>query len=394
MMPEKLKVLILGGGFGGVKTALELAGHPHFAVTLISDSANFRFYPALYRAATGGSAVASSIPLAEIFAGKNVELIHDSAKKLERENKNVICASGAAYGFDILVIALGTLTNYFDIKGLKEYSYGIKTLEEAQKLRQHLHERICDERKPDLNYVVIGGGPTGVELAGALPAYIKHVIKQHKLPKKNVNVDLVEAQPRLLPSMSRHYSIAVQKRLRRQGVKIYPNQKVEAETADQLMVSGHSIASHTVIWTAGVTNHPFLSGNKLKMNEHGKVAVNELLQAEEDIYVIGDNAATPYSGLAQVAIRDALFISNNLKRLVAGQAPLPYRPKRPIYVVPVGPHWAAVAMGKTEIYGLAGWLLREAADFVAYHDLEPWWKASKHWLAENTNEENCPACSN
>lgn len=392
MSSEKQKVLILGGGFGGVKTALELAGQPHYDVTLLSDQPNFRYYPALFHAATGGDLKAASIPLGEIFASKNVKLIHDSAKTLDRENKEVHCLSKKSYNYDILVIALGSVTNYFGIKGLREYSYGLKTIEDARELRAHLHELICDTGKPDLNYIVIGGGPTGVELAGALPAYLKHVMKRHKLPQKNLHIDLVEAESRLMPRMSRHYSSAVRKRLQRLGIKIYTNQKVEAETAEGLMVGGHSIASHTVIWTAGVTEHPFLSANRFDFGEHGRVKVNELLQAEEDIYVIGDNAGTKYSGLAQTALYDGSFVSSNLKRIARGQRPKSYKPRKPVIIVPVGRRWAAVAWGKFEVYGWLGWTLRRVADLVGYHDLEPWWPAYKHWSAEDQPSDTCPIC--
>lgn len=393
MDSEKTKVLILGGGFGGVKTALELADNRHFSVTLISDQTNFRYYPALYHAATGGSALASSIPLSEIFADKDVKVVHDSAKKLDRLANKVECSSGKSYNYDILVVALGVVTNYFGIKGLKKYSYGIKTLQDAYELRQHLHQLIVDEQKPDPNYVVIGGGATGVELAGALPSYLKHIMQKHGLAQKRLHVDLVEAEARLMPSMPRSYSLAVQRRLRRLGVEIHLNQRVEAETADKLLLSGRPIASHTVIWTAGVTNHPFLATNKFKLNEHGKAIVDELLQSEEDIYIIGDNAGTRYSGMAQTALHDALSISDNLQRLAKGERPRPYKPRMPIYITPAGPRWAAVQWGSMHIYGRAGWLLRKTADLIAYHDLQPWWLAYKHWAAANSSAETCPLCA-
>lgn len=391
-MAYKQKVLILGGGFGGVKTALELSNHPAFDITLISNQPNFRYYPSLFHAATGGSPQASNIPLSEILKGIDVKLIHDSSKRINRSSRKVECASGKKYSYDILVIALGVVTNYFDIKGLKEYSYGIKTLEDAKKLRDHLHQSIVDKKESQLDYVVIGGGPTGVELSAALPLYLKHIIKRHKLPKKKIHVDLVEAESRLMPRLSSHYSVAVQKRLRSLGVKLYLGQKVEAETAEALMVSGHPIASHTVIWTAGVTNHPFLPANGFKLNEHGKATVNELLQAEDGIYVVGDNADTPYSGMAQTALYDGKFVAKNLILLASGKQPQPYRPRRPVYITPAGRYWAAVQWGGFQVYGWLGWILRRAADFVGYHDLEPWWPAYRHWKAEDELEESCPIC--
>jgi len=291
------------------------------------------------------------------------------------------------------VVALGVVTNYFGIKGLEKYSYGIKSQAEAQELRNHIHKILLDEGKPDINYIVIGGGPTGVELAGALPSYIKHVMKKHQLPEKRLHIDLVEAAPRLMPRMPKSYSKAIQQRLHQLGVKLYLGQAVQAETADGLMVSGHNIASHTVVWTAGVTNHPFFKTNNFNLTEHGKVAVSKTLQTEDDIYVIGDNADTPYSGMAQTALYDAKYLAENLKRQAAGKKLRAYKPKKPVYVTPVGPNWAAVVWSGVHIYGWLGWLLRSAADFVGYHDYEPWWTASKHWLAEYQDVDVCPVCA-
>jgi len=391
--PKKQKILILGGGFGGIKTALELADNPRFEVTLLSDRRDFRYYPLLYRSATGGSRVASSIPLTEIFEGKDLSITQDEATGLDRNQKTIKGKSGKSYSYDLLIVALGVVTNYFGIKGLKEYSYGIKTLEDAHELRDHLHKQLVDEQKPDLNYVVIGGGATGVELAGVLPGYIGHIMKRHGLPKRQVEVDIVEAKERLIPDMNERYSRALAKRLSKLGVELHLDQRVEAETADSLVVSGNLIRSRTVIWTAGVTNHPFLKHNGFTLSDRSKAVVNENLQTEPDIYIIGDNADTPYSGLAQTALRDGLYVSDNIKRRAAGKSPLPYKPKRPAYVTPCGNWWAAVSWGSLQLYGLPGWFLRRVADFIGYHDLEPWWKASKHWLADNDREESCPICA-
>lgn len=391
MAEKKIKVVVLGGGFAGIKVALELSGDPQVRVSLISDQDNFRYYPTLYRTATGGNEIASNIPLVEIFKKKPVKIINDSIKTVDREAKKV--SGKESYSYDILVVALGVVTNYFGIKGLDKYSYGIKSQQEAQELRDHIHKILLDEGKPDVNYIVIGGGPTGVELAGALPSYIKHVMKKHQLPEKKLHIDLVEAAPRLMPRMTPSYSKAIQRRLRKLGIKLYLGQAVQDETAGELIVSGHPIESHTVVWTAGVTNHPFFSANKFNLVDHGKVAVSRTLQTEEDIYVIGDNADTPYAGMAQTALHDATFLANNLKRRIASKKMRAYKPKKPIYVTPVGPGWAAVVWNNMHIYGWFGWLLRSAADLRAFHDYEPWWTASKHWIAEYEDQPNCPVCA-
>lgn len=385
--------MVLGGGFGGIKAALELAGHRRYSVALLSDHPDFRYYPTLYRTATGGSRQASSIPLAEIFRDKEVRLIDDRVKKLDRDQKTVSGASGKSYKYDILIIALGVVTNFFGIRGLDKYAFGIKTNEEARRLRNHLHQQLADDKKPDLNYVIIGGGPTGVELAGALPGYLRHIMHRHGISQRAVHVDLVEAAPRLVQRMPKTYSRAIERQLRKQGVKLYLGQSVQAETADALMVSGHSIASHTVIWTAGVTNHPFLKAGGFDLTDHGKALVDRYLSASPDVYVIGDNADTPYSGMAQTALYDGRFVAANLKRMAEGRLPKPYRSKTPIYVTPVGPRWAAVLWHGLHLYGWLGWALRGAADFLGYHDYEPWWSAGKHWMAEARKEEECPICT-
>lgn len=392
---QKKKVLILGGGFGGVKVALNLCESPAYDVTLLSDKTEFKYYPALYRAATGADHRGSIIPLTDIFVGKPVTLLHEKAEKLDRATNTVVTASKKKVPYDILVVALGSVTNYFGIKGLKEFSYGIKSIEEAEELKQHLHQQMLDEKKPDLNYVVIGGGPTGIELAGALPHYLRWIMKHHGIKDRKINIELIEASPRLVSRLPRDISAAITRNLRREGVKVHTNQRVQAETADELIVNGRSIKSHTVIWTAGMSSNAFLTDNAFTL-EHGKVPVDEFLRAKnepaENIYVIGDNALTEYSGMAQTALYDAVFLAENLKRLAHGGVPKVYRPKRPVYVLPAGEHWSAVLWSGVRIYGLVGWALREAADWIGYHDVEPWWKASEIFLEEAQGEESCPVC--
>ncbi|HEY9715655.1 MAG TPA: FAD-dependent oxidoreductase, partial [Chroococcales cyanobacterium] len=297
----KSKVLIVGGGFGGVKAALELCDDDRFEVTLLSDRTDFRYYPTLYHVATGGKRANSSIPLHSLFEGKTITLMQGVAKTLDRKAKAIVTETGQKVPYDTLILALGVVTNYFGIEGLEQYSFGIKSQDEAERLKEHLHQQLTSEHKPDLNYVIVGAGPTGIELAGALPSYLHRIMENHGIEHRAIHVDLIEAAPRLLPRLPQDTSRMVQRQLKRLGVKLYVGQAVQGETADELIVNGKPIRSHTVIWTAGVTNHPFFKDNGFSLLNRGKVATDIYLQTDPDIYVIGDNANTPYSGMAQTA---------------------------------------------------------------------------------------------
>lgn len=389
----KHSVVIVGGGFGGIKAALLLEKDPRFKVTLVSDKTHMRIYGALYQTATGGSRRVSAIPLSEIFAGKAVHVLQDKVVSLNRAQKSLKTEIGHNLHFDALILAMGVKTNYFGIKGLEEYSFGIKSLEEAEELKAHLHKQLVTDGKQDLSYVVVGGGPTGVELAGELPSYISRIARQHGLPKRRVHVDIIESSPRLLPRLPKDVSLMVARHLRKLGIKVRLKTVVQAQSADALMVNQKPIQSHTVIWTAGMSNNPFFAAQGFQLTKNGKVRVDHFLQAEPGIYTIGDNADTPYSGMAQTALYDGQFVAENLIRLADSEDPKPYVAKKPVYVMPAGPRWAAVLWGKVRLYGWPGWVLRRLADLVAYHDYEPWQMALQRWAADDDKEESCLVCT-
>jgi NADH dehydrogenase len=390
---KRKHALIIGGGFAGVKAALELARHDSFDVTLISDRPNFHYYPTLYHTATGGPVAESSIPLKMLFKDTRVKLVQAKADHLNREKKTIKTGDGKVYTYDTLLLALGSVPNYFGIKGIQDYAYSINTPEEARKFKNHLHEQLTAAHRPDLNYVVVGAGPTGIELSGALPHYLKEVMKAHGIKHRAIHVDLIEAAPKLLPRLPKAMSRAVARRLRKQGVKLYLSQSVEGETADALMVNGKPIQSHTVVWTAGATINPFFLANNFKLSPRRKVEIDGFLQAEPDIFVLGDNAETQFSGMAQTALYDAKFVSHNLIRREEGELMETYKSKEPIYVIPAGPGWAAVLWGKKQLYGRVGWILRSLADLRAYADYEPWWRAGEQWMTELETEEDCTICA-
>lgn len=389
---SKEKILIVGGGFGGVKAALELAEDNNFEVTILSNEDTFRYYPTLYHIATGGSRQNAQIPLRSIFEGKNINIKQGEAISLDRKTKTITTNAKEVYPYDTLILALGVVTNYFHIPGLEELSYGVKSIPDVEKLKAHLHQQLIDDHKPDLNYVIVGAGPTGIELSGALPAYLNSLMKLHKIEKRSIHIDLVEAAPRLLPRLPKDTSRMIKKRLQRMGVKIFLGQVVQGETANELNVSGKPIQSHTVIWTAGTANNPFFSNNNFIITANRKVATDIYLQAEENIFVIGDNANTPFSGMAQTALHDGKFVALNLKRRQQNKSMKSYVAYQPTTIIPVGEGWASVTKGNLRAYGKLGWMLRQSADAIAFHDYEPWIQAGRQWLTYYGHEETCPVC--
>lgn len=377
-------VVIVGGGFGGVKAALELSRDDRFGVTLISDREYFQYYPALYRTATGGLNAQSQIPLKTIFAGKPVDVVIDAATAVDSRAKVITTKSGRKFEYDDTIFALGVVTNYFGIKGLEEFSFGMKSIEEIKELKTHIKAQLLDPKEPEMRLVVVGGGPTGIELAGALPSYLHKLMQVNGIDAKRrkVRVDLVEGAPRLMPRMPKSTSRAIARRLKTLGIDLHLGKPVEGETAEGLNVGGKTIISNTVIWTAGMANSPFFRANNFAFGPRGKVAVNVYLQADDNLYVIGDNANTPYSGMAQTALYDGEFVAKNLIRKQDGKDLRAYKPKKPVYVTPVGEGWAAAMWGKFEFFGMSGWLLRQAADARAFASLEPFTRAAKQWFTE------------
>lgn len=386
-----MHITIVGGGFGGVRAALKLAKDKTNKITLITDKSEFTYYPALYSAATGHSHLESWVSLGTIFAGiMNVNVVIDPAVSIDPAKKQVKGKSGKTYSYDKCILALGVVTTYFGIEGLDVYSYGIKSHDEIMRLKQHLYHEIAENHEIDKHYVVIGAGATGVELSAALGSYIKRLCEHYGMPQKKIRINLIEAAPRVLPHMSKQISEKVRKRLRKLGVSVQTGKRVEKATADEIMVGGKPLKSHTVIWTSGVTNHPFYKENNsvFKFAPNHRIVVDQYMRAAPDIYVIGDNAATPYTGLAQTALHDAIFVAKNIQREKKDRRPKDYKAVKPPVVVPVGERWAVFEWHKLRLYGWIAACIRRAADFIGYHDILPLGQALGVWRAGRVMEDN------
>jgi NADH dehydrogenase len=388
-----VRVVIVGGGFGGVKAALSLANKKNIDVKLISDQNYFEYHAALYRSATGRSPLEVTIPLKDFFEyAKNIEVIQDLITDIDSSSNSVIGESGSNYKYDKLIMAIGNVTEYYGIKGLNKFSYGIKTIHEALKLKREIHEQLINNNI-ERNYVVVGAGASGVELSAELASYLKRVRKKHGV-NKNFRVDLIEAQSKIMSRMPSKFSEKITVRLKKLGVKLLTNKSVMSETIDTLELPNRSISTSTVVWTAGITNNKlFKKFPKIfKLGRLGRVEVDKYLCTNNNIYVIGDCASTEFSGMAQTAIYDASFVCKNLIRLSKHRPQIEYKAKKPIYAIPVGPRWATILWGNTVIDGRAGWVLRRLADLRLYLTFLPNSKALTVWRYGFVDQEVCEIC--
>ncbi|HEX6257918.1 MAG TPA: FAD-dependent oxidoreductase [Candidatus Saccharimonadales bacterium] len=389
-----MRIVVVGGGFAGVKAAKELAKDSTFQITLISDQDYFLHHATLYATATGRSRKESVIPLVDIFARyKNVTVVKDSIETIDVERR-LLNGKVGSYNYDNAILAMGVVTTYFGISGLAEHSYGIKTLNEVDNFKRHLHDELVEDKHMDKNYVIVGAGPTGVELAGALRTYLREIATAHRIKRAAVHLSLVEAAPRVLPRMSKVASKAVTAQLRRIGIRVLVNKKVEAQTDDNVIIDGRTIPSQTVVWTSGVTNHPFFAANQFafRIANNGRIEVDKHMRAAKNVYILGDNAATPFTGTAMTALHDARFIARYFKALVHS-LPLPsYTPKEYPVTVPVGGNWAIFESSHIRITGILGAILRRLAEFKGYKSLLPFHRAFRAWRARYERAEDCPLC--
>lgn len=386
-----MNITIVGGGFGGVRAALELAKDKKNQITLITDRPDFQYYPALFSTATGYRHLQSWVPLGVVFSGRpNIKVVLDTVTKIDPASKTLTGKAGATYKYKTCIIAVGMVTTYFGIKGLDKIAHGIKSADEIKRLKQSIYTDIVENRKLDKRYIVVGAGPTGVELSASLGTYIRRLCKKFNVRDHSLRVDLIEAAPRVLPRMSEKASKKVEKRLKKLGVSVHTGKVVESATDEGIVVSGRNIKSRTIIWTSGVANNPLFANNAehFSLAKNGKVEVDEYMSAGKDLYVIGDNASTPYSGLAQTAMHDALFVVNNLERLEKGKAPKVYKAVQPPSVVPVGHRWAIFEWHGIAIGGVFASMLRRMADLIGYSDILPFGHALGVWRASYELEDD------
>jgi NADH dehydrogenase len=374
-------IVIVGGGFAGIEVAKTLIRkNADVKITIVSKNKNFEYYPALYKLVIGTLPIEVSVPLHVIFK-KSVEIVEATYTGLVQERQVIKLENGKEIAYDFLVLALGSETNYFNIKGLSDLSFSFKSVKEALRLKQYFCDLFSrsknltrEELVSMLHILIVGGGPSGVELAGDLRHYLTSLAVKSAVDPSLVTIDLIEASNRVLQTLPQKVSNSAEARLREMGVNIFVNRAVQGQDIEEVVLKDMKMGSQTVIWTAGTRiNTAFTEIPGVVFDERKRIKVSPYLSLPNDnrIFIAGDGAGTPYSGLAQTAIHNGKYIGKQIANIIAGKETEIYKPKKPSFVVPIGDYWALFSSGNFLMKGFLPWLLRSAIDFRYFTSIVP-----------------------
>jgi len=363
------KVVILGAGFGGLTAARALDSIAD--VTLV-DRHNFQtFLPLLYQVSTAGLAADHvAYPVRGALRKTKVKFRMGSPISVDHKNKSVKLDSSEVLPFDYLIVALGSATNDFGITGVAENTLGMKTVNEALNIRSEIMRRFEDlcrfEDDTRFSIAVVGGGPTGVEMAGAIAELKRGPLTSDSAnAAKNIDVYLVEAGSRVLPALSPKLSERTKKDLEKLGVKVLTNAAVkEVKPRQIIFADGSKIPSEVTVWAAGVKGEPAMK--KLSVpEENGRIAVDPTLQVTNYPYIfaIGDIAGAKGNDgrflpmVAPVAMQQARFVAKQIERLSKNQALQTFKYVDKGSMATIGRHKAVVEVKGIRIGGALAWYM-------------------------------------
>ena len=370
------RVVIIGGGFAGVSLVKSLK-NKNFQVVLIDKHNYHNFQPLMYQVATGGLEAGSiAYPMRKVIK-EHTETFFRMAlvEKIDTENKKVITDIGTIY-YDYVVVATGSTNNYFGNKEIEKNSMVMKTIPEALNIRSLVLENFelalqtndMEKRKALMNFVIVGAGPTGVELAGAL-AEMKKAVLPKDYPDLDISmmeINLVQGADRVLDAMSKKSSKAAEKFLKQLGVKIHLKEIVTNYDGQTISTKdGLSMESEAVIWSAGVKGAP-VDGIADAVDRATRIRVNEYNQVEgfEDVFALGDVAAMygekykfGHPMMAQPAIQQGALLAENLQRLEKKQSLKKFVYNDKGSMATIGRNKAVVDLPKLHFNGVFAWFV-------------------------------------
>jgi NADH dehydrogenase len=365
------RVLILGCGFGGLWAAQGLHKAP-VEVTVLDRTNHHLFAPLLYQVATAGlSAPAIAAPIRHILAGqRNTTVLMGEAREILKDEKAVLLEDGSRIAYEHLVVATGAAHSYFGRDEWAPYAPGLKTLEDALEIRRRMlvaYERAERETDPAkrsawLTFVVVGGGPTGVELAGQFAEISRHTLRGEfrRIDPHAARVVLVEGAERILGAYPPALSKKAQLQLERLGVTTWVGRLVTGVDAEGVSLGSERISARTVVWAAGVAASPLARSLGAPLDRAGRVRVapDLSLPGHPEVSVIGDLAAVEgVPAIAPAAKQMGRLAARNIRRRLSGEKTKPFRYRDYGQLATIGRNSAVAVLGRLELSGYPAWLM-------------------------------------
>jgi NADH:ubiquinone reductase (H+-translocating) len=367
-------VVVVGGGFGGLYAARKLAGKP-VRVTLLDRRNHHLFQPLLYQVATAAlNASDIAAPLRSVLrSAKNITVLMAQVDRVDLADRCLELDRGEIR-YDGLILAVGASHSYFGHEDWEQYAPGLKSLEDAIEIRRRVllayelaeREQDAAEREALLTFVVVGGGPTGVELAGALAEIARRTIARdfRAIDPTAARVLLLEGGPRVLAAFPEPLSRRAQESLERIGVEVRTRSVVTRVTADAVWLGGEQIRTRTVLWAAGVAASPLNRTLGVPLDRSGRVSVEPDLSipghpeafAIGDMSVVRDASGTVLPGLAPVAMQEGARAADNVLRRLSGRPTRPFRYHDRGIMATIGRAAAVADIRGVRLSGLIAWL--------------------------------------
>ena len=390
-----VKILILGGGFGGIRCALDLEKRlkrprTDFEITLIDRNSYHLFAPAIYEVASAYGLKRDPfavqlkktvcIPYVDIFEGKKINFVEAEISSIDLVNKEITTKGEHSLTYNYLVFGIGGEATDFNIPGVRDYAQQFKTLDDALFVNENLEDfatqLIEDKRTDPLSFLVCGGGFTGIELAAELGCCTRAIEEKCHLRGRCSNIALLEAMPKILPMVTEKERNVIEKRLTKLGIMIMANSPIEEVGLNFVKLkNGQRLEGDLIVWTAGIKPNKFLSQiSGLTLASSGRIAVDEELRVKgfEDIFAIGDNIEfvdskiqKPVPAMAYVATDQGRIAAKNIAELIKNKSPKlkKYEPFYSVWFVPVGGKYAIAHLTKNFVLkGFFGWLARAVVD--------------------------------
>ena len=374
-MPSRPRVVIVGAGFAGLYCARGLARAP-VQVTVVDRRNHHLFQPLLYQVATEGLNPADiAVPIRSILRRQaNAEVLLGEVAAFDLAARRVRLADGEALAYDHLVVAAGVTHSYFGHSGWARFAPGLKTVEDALEIRRRIllafeeaeRERDPARREGLLTFVVVGGGPTGVELAGALTEIARHTLAAdfRHIDPRLARIVLLEGTPRVLPSYPPDLSEAARRQLTGLGVEVRTGAMVSGIDDGGVSIGEERIAARTVLWGAGVSASPLAGALGVPLDRAGRVRVNQDLTVpgHEEVHVAGDLAAVhdasgaPVPGVAPAAIQAGRHVARNIERVLRDEARQPFHYRNKGILATIGRARAVGEVGRVHVKGTVAWL--------------------------------------